>query len=972
MATYSKVLSGGGGQYRLDLVVNQSSQSVANNTSTVSWSLTIYKTSGNGYSSNYTSTWSVNIGGQTQSGSITSYSFVGVTSKALGSGSFTISHNSDGTKSISASGTFNDGNNAAIGSGTASGTLALTTIARASSLGTVTGNTIGSSISVDIDRKSTSFTHTVVFAFGTYSQTLTGQTTSASFTVPTSWATAVPSSTSGTGSITLTTFSGTTQIGSAATKSFTLNVPSTMVPSLTSITAAEDGTTYGGYVQNRNKVKLTISGAAGVQGSTIQSYSISGNSQSSSSATASFTPTSSGDITFTGTVTDSRGRTASKTVTINVKPNTNSTLADISSVELGQSISASITKAHSSFTHKFIYQKTNGTQVTMKDTTSDTTASYTTAVSDSSLLPNNTSGTAKVLLETYFGSLKIGTVEKSFTVSVPSSVVPTISSVVASEAIAAISTKIGKYVKGASQVKIVVSASGTEGSTISSYSITGQNLTATTSTATSNTLTAAGDLTYTAKVVDSRGRTATKTTTINVLDYSSPILTNIKAFRADSSGTSAWNGTYGRITFNTAASSLMNSTQKNGLYSSVYIKPVGNDWPTTATKSYSNAASIAVNPADTHSGLAVTQGYDIKIELQDEISKILGTKTTWVGVISSGTVALDIGETNVGVGKLYEAGRGSIDAAQGVYQNNGEAVLSKDMLLGANTDLDDIRTPGMYYCPANATVATMTNSPTTQAFSLFVERHAGAKQTLTTYNNNSSTKMWYRNFYSGTWSAWFPLLTSASILDAVYPVGSIYISAASTSPATLFGGTWAVFGAGRSLVSVNSNDTDYNAAEKTGGAKTNTIAVGNLPSHTHSFSGTTTENGAHTHTTSGTAASAGAHTHTTSGTAASAGAHTHNAWSRSVYAGGDTYSGVTFQNGASWQANAIQSAGAHTHTTSGTAASAGAHTHTTSGTAASAGAHTHTFSGTTGATGSGTALDTRDPYITVYMWKRTA
>ena len=116
MALYSKVLSAGGGNYRLDLTVNQSSQSVANNTSSVSWSLVITKTAGSGYWSNNASSWNVNIGGQTKSGTIASYDFRGKTSMSLGSGSFTIAHNADGTKSISVSGYFN-GN---IGSGTSS------------------------------------------------------------------------------------------------------------------------------------------------------------------------------------------------------------------------------------------------------------------------------------------------------------------------------------------------------------------------------------------------------------------------------------------------------------------------------------------------------------------------------------------------------------------------------------------------------------------------------------------------------------------------------------------------------------------------------------------------------------------------------------------------------------------------------------------------------------------------------------
>jgi len=75
------------------------------------------------------------------------------------------------------------------------------------------------------------------------------------------------------------------------------------------------------------------------------------------------------------------------------------------------------------------------------------------------------------------------------------------------------------------------------------------------------------------------------------------------------------------------------------------------------------------------------------------------------------------------------------------------------------------------------------------------------------------------------------------IMPIIYPVGSVYINATdNTNPATLFGfGTWAAFGAGRVPVGYNSGDSDFNAAEKTGGAKTHTLtaAESGLPSHQH-------------------------------------------------------------------------------------------------------------------------------------------
>ena len=67
-----------------------------------------------------------------------------------------------------------------------------------------------------------------------------------------------------------------------------------------------------------------------------------------------------------------------------------------------------------------------------------------------------------------------------------------------------------------------------------------------------------------------------------------------------------------------------------------------------------------------------------------------------------------------------------------------------------------------------------------------------------------------------------------SLLD-VYPVGSIYISANSTNPGTLFGGTWVAFATGRTLVGIDTSDTDFNTVLKTGGEKEHTLTIKELP-----------------------------------------------------------------------------------------------------------------------------------------------
>lgn len=82
-------------------------------------------------------------------------------------------------------------------------------------------------------------------------------------------------------------------------------------------------------------------------------------------------------------------------------------------------------------------------------------------------------------------------------------------------------------------------------------------------------------------------------------------------------------------------------------------------------------------------------------------------------------------------------------------------------------------------------------------------------------------------------------LNNLEILDRIYPVGSIYMSVNSTNPSNYFGGTWVSWGQGRVPVGVNSSDSNFSAAEKTGGEKSHTLTVNEIPSHAHTIPGST-------------------------------------------------------------------------------------------------------------------------------------
>ena len=197
----------------------------------------------------------------------------------------------------------------------------------------------------------------------------------------------------------------------------------------------------------------------------------------------------------------------------------------------------------------------------------------------------------------------------------------------------------------------------------------------------------------------------------------------------------------------------------------------------------------------------------------------------------------------------------------------------------------------------------------------------------------------------------------------VYPVGSIYISYSNTNPGDLFGGTWEAYGKGQTLVGIDTESTEFKTAGQTGGVKnvsytpsgsigSTGLTIDQIPSHTHSIS--------HTHTTPATTiSSSGAHTHTVSG-------HVYSDYVKKV-SGGNLP--LINQNGtlhSNLSSLSIPSGGAHTHTVPAmTTNSISTSTSGSAGKGTTSDGHTHSFTGTA------TTINNLQPYVTVYMWRRT-
>lgn len=201
--------------YKLE--TSESNVNISNNTSVVTVTAYLGRASSRSYIGG---TWSgsitVNGSSQSMSGTIPYPTYIdGGAWYTLATKSFTVTHNDDGSKTVGISSNWAPEAGVVPSSASASGNMTLTTIARKSTVSCTNGN-IGSNVIISISRKSSSFTHTLTYAFGNLSGTITTKTssTSVSWTLPNSFYAQIPNANDGIGSITCTTYNGNTSIGS--------------------------------------------------------------------------------------------------------------------------------------------------------------------------------------------------------------------------------------------------------------------------------------------------------------------------------------------------------------------------------------------------------------------------------------------------------------------------------------------------------------------------------------------------------------------------------------------------------------------------------------------------------------------------------------------------------------------------------------------------------------------------------------
>lgn len=295
------------------ITINQNWQSVAENYSSVTVTVNFYRTN-TGYTSYGNGTVYCKINGTTYTASVSTSQKITNSGVDLFSKTLAIYHNNDGTKTLTCSAWISHD---VVSSSEQSYSQTLTTIPRASTISSISGNTLGSPITVNINRYSDSFTHKVYYkrTDGNRYEVGSGVGTSCTFTPSIDDSNLLPNSTSGIAVISVDTYLGDTYI-SWNSWNITVYVPSSIVPSIGDITLTESvegiAAKFGGFVQWKSKINVNVN-AWGSYSSTIRNYNtrINGATYTSSSFTTDYL-SSGGDCAVT--VTDSRGRGASKTV----------------------------------------------------------------------------------------------------------------------------------------------------------------------------------------------------------------------------------------------------------------------------------------------------------------------------------------------------------------------------------------------------------------------------------------------------------------------------------------------------------------------------------------------------------------------------------------------------------------------------------------------------------------------------------
>lgn len=324
MVKISKTTSSG--YVRLVLEVNETSTDITTNTSTISWQLWLERANAWVFDMNNESLAEVEINGQYVLSKYVSFDLRNRDWVTFGSGTMTIPHNEDGTKSITIwarlTNVADQGN-----INWFSGTVNLANIPRSSGIKSVTETELGQPITIIIDKKVDEFRHQVSWSVnGSDLVDLgSGHDTSVQFTVPIDYANRITNSDTGALDVRVRTYRGNEQIGNDVYKrGIPIKVPSSIIPTLEDVSVSErtaklaEFIPVGNFIKDKSVMRVETNGATGSYGSTIISTELTVDNLVVRATSGEFHANKEGNLEVTAKVTDSRGRTATKSKTIKV------------------------------------------------------------------------------------------------------------------------------------------------------------------------------------------------------------------------------------------------------------------------------------------------------------------------------------------------------------------------------------------------------------------------------------------------------------------------------------------------------------------------------------------------------------------------------------------------------------------------------------------------------------------------------
>ena len=324
MAKFSNTTSNG--YVRLVFQVTEVSPSIPYNNSEVAYHLWLERNTTYAYDLNEESLAQAEINGTRVINKYVSFDLRDKEWISLGKGTITIPHNEDGSKTITVRARLT--NVASLGDiGWFSGTLDLSTIPRSSSISSVVATELEQPVTIKIDKKVNEFRHQVWWQVNDsgWIDLGTEHDTSVQLTVPISYAERITNSDTGLLDVCVRTFRGNDKIGNDVYKrGVPIKVPASIVPTLEDVTITErtaqlaEFIPIGNFVKGKSVMRVEANNAAGSHGSTIVSTELTVDTLVVRAATGDFPANKAGNLEVTAKITDSRGRTATKSKTIKV------------------------------------------------------------------------------------------------------------------------------------------------------------------------------------------------------------------------------------------------------------------------------------------------------------------------------------------------------------------------------------------------------------------------------------------------------------------------------------------------------------------------------------------------------------------------------------------------------------------------------------------------------------------------------